>query len=211
MADPQSTTPSEDALPVSAPLGVLDAEVVEPTPSSAHGAAVTTSVGTSRNIYVRAFVDDVHKYIREQIKNADTKAAFFFGAATAVLIFLHNFGASSRWLKPPQTWNLLDTVTFLGVLALASGALTAAWTVIPRLPGSKRGLLYFNAIAEHESPAEYAGEVLRATEQSLLNEKARHCHILAGVCRDKYRCLYVSLWLSLVGLGCAFAFLVLSR
>ena len=94
------------------------------------------------------------------------------------------------------------------MLALASAALTSACVVVPRLPGSKRGFLYFNAIAEHESPVEYAGGVLGATGQVLLTEKAKHCHILAVVCRSKYQFLRVSLWFSLVSLACAFAYLL---
>lgn len=210
MSSQQSTAPSDDALSVSTPLGTLDTAQTEPTPSSAHGPTGTTSVSAGHKHYVATFVDDVHKYIREQIRHADTKAVFFFGASTAILAFLHNFGASTRWLKPISTWNVVDTVTFVGMLALAIGALAAAWTVIPRLPGSRRGLLYFNAIAEHDSSAEYADEVQHATEQSLLNEKAKHCYILAGVCREKYTCLRTSLWLSIVGLAGAFTFLVMN-
>ena len=160
------------------------------------------------NAIAPRFVDDVHNYIREQIRNADRKAVFFFGSTTAVIAFLYSVEASNRWLKPPQTWNLMDAVTFLGMLGIAAAALSAAWTVVPRLPGSKRGLLYFNAIAEHGSPAEYATEVLGATQQALVNEKAKHCYVLAGVCRAKYRCLRAALWLSFVGLVCTFAFLL---
>ena len=214
MPESQTTTPSDTALSISAPIGVLDTEVAESSPPSSSGAPETVaevSVAGDRNDYVPRFVDDVHDYIREHIRNADRKAVFFFGSTTAVLAFLYSVEASNRWLKPLQTWNCVDAVTFLGMVSIAAAALAAAWTVVPRLPGSNRGLLYFNAVAQHGSAAEYAGRVLGTTQQVLVNEKAKHCYVLAGVCRAKYRWLGVSLWLSIVGLACTFVFFLLDQ
>ena len=207
MMERQSTVPSRDVLEVSTPLGALHAEGVKSPPlRSATGPAVEGALGGSQYVYAPRFVDDVHLYIREHIRNGDQKAVFFFGATTALLAVLHSSGASSRWLKPADTWGLLDSVTFVGMLALALAALTSAWAVVPRLPGSKRGALYFNAIAAHESATEYAGMVLGAPERSLLTEKAEHCHILARICRTKYRVLRVSLWCSFIGVVCVLAY-----
>ena len=208
MPERQTTTPSETTLSIPGPLGVLDTEVPEPTPPSSTSAVAEVSMESDQNPYAPQFVDDVHVYIREHIRNADRKAAFFFGSMTAVLAFLYSVEASARWLKPLHTWNPMDAVTFLGMLAVAAAALLAAWAVVPRLPGSKRGLLYFNAIAEHASSVEYAAKVLGTSEQVLINQKAEHCYVLAGVCRAKYRCLCASLWLSFVGLLCTFVFLL---
>ena len=208
MPERQTTTPSEAALSIPGPLGVLDTEVPEPTPPSAPSVLAEVSMESDQNAYAPQFVDDVHGYIREHIRNADRKATFFFGSMTAVLAFLYSVGASARWLKPIHTWNPMDAVTFLGMVGISAAAILAAWAVVPRLPGSKRGLLYFNAIAEHPSPVEYAARVLGTSEKVLINEKAQHCHVLAGVCRAKYRCLGASLWLSFVGLVCTFIFLL---
>lgn len=211
MQERQTNTPSENTLPISVQLGELHTEVADTSARSATAGATVEemSIQSEQNSYATRFVDDVHDYIREHIRNADRKAVFFFGSTTAVLAFLHSVGASDRWLKSPYTWNLLDAITFVGMLGIAAGALSAAFIVVPRLPGSTRGLLYFNAIAEHSSPAEYAGKILGTSQQVLINEKAKHCYVLAGVCRAKFRWLSRSLWLSFVGLVCTFAFLLL--
>src|ERR1035441_7419098 len=39
--------------------------------------------------YHAKFAEEVHNYLREYIRNADQKAAFFFAGATALLAFLH--------------------------------------------------------------------------------------------------------------------------
>lgn len=210
MSERQTTTPSEGAFPVAASVGALHTETTEQSPTSApvNTTVAEVSMENGQNAYAPRFIDDVHDYIREHIRNADRKAAFFFGSTTAVLAFLHSVEASTRWLQPVHAWNLMDAVTFFGMLGIALAALSAAWTVVPRLPGSRRGLLYFNAIAEHASPAHYAVEVLATSQQVLVNEKAMHCHVLASVCRTKFRCLRVSLWLSFSGLVCTFAYLL---
>ena len=70
-------------LAASLPLGALHAEVAEPSPLSATDAALKASFGANQDAYVPRFVDNVHQYIREHVRNADQKAVFFFGATTA--------------------------------------------------------------------------------------------------------------------------------
>ena len=205
MPERQSRRPVGSTLKVSESLGTLHAEAAEPAPPLATRPDLV-SPEARQSMYAPRFIDDVHHYVREHIRNADQKAIFFFGATAALLAVLHSLGASARWLKPLQAWDLLDTVTFIGMLTLALSALTSAWAVVPRLPGSRRGLLYFNAVAEYESQSEYARAVLGATAHVLWTEKAGHCHILSKVCRQKYRYLRVSLWFGLVGLVCAFGY-----
>ena len=211
MPAPRSTTPADRAVSNTSPLGVLDTKVGASSPTSAIGPGAVLSTNIRKNDYAPHFIDDVHSYIREHIRNADRKAVFFFGATTALLAFLHSVGASSRWLKPVPTWTVMDAITFVGMLTLAAAAMAAAFTVVPRLPGPKGGMLYFNAIAKYGSPSEYAAGVFGVTEHVLVTEKAEHCHVLARICRTKYRCLCVSLWLSFVGLAGTFAFLLFSN
>jgi hypothetical protein len=204
--EPNAKAPEYDLPAASAP-GALR---TEPSPGaiseSATTAASPMSGSSYSDEYSSRFVDATHSYLREQIRNADQKAIFFFGAATAVLAFMHSIGASSRWLKSLHSWTFLDTSTFVGMSALAVAALAAIATVVPRLPGSKRGFLYFNAIAEYESAAEYARDVLGTSGPVLQTEKAKHCHVLSRICRTKYRLLRFSVWAALVGLVGASAY-----
>ena len=178
--------------------------------SGAAGAPIasTTLAPLGRQDYVSRFVDETHAYVREYIRNADQKAIFFFGAASALIAYLSRVGASKHWLKLPTTWSLLDTATFIGMFGLAVSAILAIAVVIPRLPGSRRGVLYFNAIAEFESAKEYSGAVLTQSGDSLLDEKAAHVHVLATICRRKYKVLRAAVWSGLVGVLGALAFML---
>ena len=148
-----------------------------------------------------AFAESVHQYIREYIRFADQKATFVFTGATALLAFLYKNGVSGRWLKPIMQWNILDTVAFVAMIALAAGALVTLWVVIPRTPGSRRGFVFWEAIAEYGSGREYADELWRLSTPSLFQVKAEHCLDLARVCRQKYRLLRCGLWICAVGLA----------
>lgn len=157
------------------------------------------------------FAEEVHQYVREYIRNADQKAAFFFAASTAVLAFLHSRGTAARWLKSPTGWSFVDTLAFIamGGLAVAAGVMLSV--VMPRLKGSKRGLIYFNAVAEHESSMEYADEVTRRSAAEISRIKLQHTYDLAKICRAKYRVLVTGFWIGGVGAVAALSYLFLAR
>ncbi len=146
------------------------------------------------------FAEETHQYIRDNIRLADQKATFFFTAATALLAFLYQNRISESWLKPHMSWNVLDVCAFLAMIALAIGALVALFVVMPRLPGSRRGYLFWEAIAEYESSRHYADDLTTLSQATLVQQKAEHCHDLAKVCRSKYRFLKVALVACGVGL-----------
>jgi hypothetical protein len=123
-----------------------------------------------------------------------------FTAATALLAFLYKNGVSGRWLKPLMHWNVLDTIGFVAMTALALGVLLALVVVIPRTPGSRRGFLFWEAIAEYESGRQYSDELRLLSAATLSQVKAEHCFDLARVCRMKYRVLRAAIWTGAVGL-----------
>lgn len=156
------------------------------------------------------FTAFAHKYIRDYINLADQKATFLFTGATALLAFLYNKDVSERWLKPVMQWNILDTIAFVAMAALAVGAFLALLVVIPRTPGSRRGFLFWEAIAEYETGRQYSDDLWLLSGPSLVQVKAEHCYDLAVVCRRKYRMLRCALWTGAVGLaGALFVFLFL--
>lgn len=169
------------------------------------------SVGVRTDIDAKGeFTAFAHQCIRDYINLADQKATFFFTGATALLAFLYNKNVSARWLKPVMQWNILDTIAFVAMAALAVGAFLALLVVIPRTPGSRRGFLFWEAIAEYETGRQYSDDLWLLSGPSLVQVKAEQCYDLAVVCRRKYRMLRCALWTGTVGLaGALFVFLFL--
>jgi hypothetical protein len=157
------------------------------------------------------FSDAVHNYIREYICNADQKAAFFFAAMTALLAFLNSQHVPTRWLKDIQQWTFVDGLGFVSMVGLAAGAGALFSVVFPRLKGSRRGLLFFNAIQEYDNCDEYVRDVVCRSPDEIVRIKLQHCYDLSVVCAAKYRTLRIGFWIGSVGAGTALAFLLLAQ
>jgi hypothetical protein len=97
------------------------------------------------------FADELHQYVREYIRLADQKATFLFASATAILAYLHKHGLTNRWIKSPMLWNINDMIAFFATVGLGVSALAYVITVMPRLKGSRRSLIYFAGIRELDS------------------------------------------------------------
>jgi hypothetical protein len=157
------------------------------------------------------FSEDVHNYLREYIRNADQKATFFFAVLTALLAFLNTQNVPARWLKDVRLWTFVDGLGFISMTGLALGAVILLWVVLPRLKGSRRGLIFFHAIAEYESSTEYATDVLTNSGDEIVRRKLQHCHDLSNVCTAKYRVLIIGFWVGAVGVATALLFLLLAK
>ncbi len=169
------------------------------------------SVSGPKEVQDRAqFAEQVHQYIREYIRFADQKAGFFFAVYTALLAFLYRNEVSARWMKPVMNWNIIDTLGFIAMAGLSVSALLCAYVVIPRLAGSRRGYMFFEAIAEYPSARDYSDDIATKTAASLAQIKSEHCYDLAKVCRSKYKMLRVALWAGSIGLAASLAVLLFS-
>lgn len=200
---PVPATAVPEALPT--PADQIEFGADKTQPSAAGGTAVRAETEAKA-----AFSRFAHEYIREYIKLADQKATFFFSGATALLAFLYSKNVSVHWLKPVMTWNIVDTIAFVAMAALAGGAFLALLVIIPRTPGSRRGFLFWEAIAEYDTGRRYADELSLLSPATLFQVKAEHCFELAKVCRRKYKMLRCALWTGAVGLaGSLFVFLFL--
>jgi hypothetical protein len=188
-----------------------------PLPKEHHGADVGTAdkVPAASALSITPahtkFSDDVHSYVREHIRNADQKATFFFAAFTGILAFLNARNVSLRWLKNVRLWSFVDGLAFLSMLGLSAGAIALIGVVFPRLKGSRRGFLFFNAIAEYDNSADYASDVLASSPDSLTRMKLQHCYDLSLICTVKYRALKLGFWLGFIGAASALLFLFLSK
>jgi hypothetical protein len=145
------------------------------------------------------FAEETHRYIREFIRIADRKAAFFFTAATALLAFLYSEEASVWWRAPIPQWGSRGVISFLAMLLLVIGDVLLLIVVLPSLKGSKRGIIFFDAIAECETGKDYRDEVVSKNLAELVHTKLQHVWELARLCRQKYRYLTWGCWTAAAG------------
>jgi len=210
--------PSEAKLGTEEPEIVIPPQIQQPlagstTPAAAPGIAAMHPGGPIPTLeeHHAKFAEEVHHYIRQYIRNADQKAAFFFAASTALLAFLNGMNGASRWLKDIRTWSFVDGLAFVAMAGLAGSACVLLSVIFPRLKGSRKGILYFRAIAEHESSAEYTDEIIRHGADAIIRSKLRHDYDLSKVCTSKYRVLRIGFWIGSVGAIAALLFLLLAR
>ena len=201
-------TPPELQQPLAEPpstTAVADTSLA--TEKSLAAAPRTAAIGESH----AKFSDEVHNYVREFIRNADQKAMFFFAALTTILAFLNAQNVPNRWLKDVRRWSFVDALGFVSMLGLAVGAGILLAVVFPRLRGSRRGILFFNAIAKYDNSAEYTEDVLTRPADYLIRAKLQHCHDLSKICDAKYRLLRVGFWIGSIGAATALLFLLLAK
>jgi hypothetical protein len=190
----------------------LSPVVHETVPHSSEGKKQTAADGMSAapSEYHSKFAEEIHNYLREYIRNADQKATFFFAAVTALLAFLNTRGGPSHWLKDVRTWTMVDGLSFVAMLFLAMSACVLLSVVFPRLKGSRRGIIFFSAIAEYDSGQEYAGTVLRQATSDIVAAKLQHTFDLSKVCVAKYRALRIGFWLGSIGVVTTLLYLLLA-
>jgi hypothetical protein len=156
------------------------------------------------------FAEETHQYIREYIRLADQKATFFFAGATALLAYLHKLGLASKWIVGPATWSLSHVLSFLAIIGLLLSAITCLVTVMPRLKGSKRGLIFFAAISEYDSSNDYVSDFMKQGLPDLCEAKLKHAYELSVICKRKYDMLKWGHWLGAIGLIASLLLLVLA-
>lgn len=155
------------------------------------------------------FGEETHQYVRDYIKQADQKAAFFFAGATALIAYLNSLGFISLWIISPKAWGITHILSFASTMGLVIGSLFCALTIMPRLSGTKRGVIFFNAVREYGSAPEYSEDMLSRTIGQLCDAKYRHIYELSTVCRQKYTSITYGFRFGLAGVVSTFMLLVL--
>lgn len=154
----------------------------------------------SKEIELKAkFAEETHQYIREYIRLADQKAAFYFTGATAFLAYLSKQGAFALFSSPISQWKPTTYLASLSAIGLLGLALACIFVITPRLAGSKRGIIYFSAIAEYESSSDYSSDILNKNANDLINAKLCHGYDISRVCSRKYAHLLWGQWLGAAG------------
>ena len=156
------------------------------------------------------FAEETHQYVREYIRQADQKAAFFFAGSTALIAFLYKTNLVQHWVKLPTQWVFVDMLSFVATIGLAVSAFACLATIFPRLKGSKRGHVFFGAIAEFEARKDYAIDVLQCEVGELIEAKLCHVHDLAIVCRSKCTILKLGQWSGAIGVAAMVLLLLLA-
>ena len=181
-------------------------------PTDLSDSAISTEKLTSSDFEFKAsFADQTHSYIREYIKTADQKATFYFAFFAAIIAYSDTTGFLRQWIVDLSNWKMQEFVSFLSSLLLILSAFGFLWVVKPRLSGSKKGIVFFNAIAEFDSQGEYINEMASLSAIKLYEEKVKHSFELAKICSRKYRILGISLWLGGVGFVLLVLLLVFGR
>lgn len=201
-ADTESTDLAITTIPA-APLGKAVIPAAPPPDTNQPGSTVSTAAD-----WQAKFAEELHQYVREYIRNADQKAAFFFAGATSLLAFLYSKGASGRWHT--FDWKFLDTLAFLTMAFLVAGDFFLLWVVRPRLKGSKRGIFFYGAIAEFESARDFRDEVSSKTLGDTVQVKLSHSWELAKICDAKYWALTLGCWLTGIGAALGLVYLLAS-
>jgi len=157
------------------------------------------------------FAEETHQYVREYIRIADQKATFFFAGSTALLAYLHNRGLANRWITQSTTWEFVDILSFLATVCLVLSALACIATVVPRLKGSRKGVIFFAAICKYGNSQTYVSEVVRQNLAELCEAKLKHTYDLSEVCKTKYDMLRWGQWLGSAGVISTLLLLVLLK
>jgi|GEM_PF-3263558 len=191
----------------SAPLTV-DRSASISTEGIKHDATVSAHDHKELEIKLK-FGEETHQYVRDYIRLADQKAAFFFAGSAAFLAYLNTLGLTNNWISNPSSWGLIHILSFIATTCLIVGSLFCIGTVMPRLGGASRGIIFFHAICQYESSSEYSEDVLSRKLSQLCDAKYKHTYELSSVCRAKYSSLIYGFKFGIVGVIAAFILLSL--
>jgi hypothetical protein len=155
------------------------------------------------------FADFEEGYVRSYIALADTKAAWSFTIASAMLAFLFGQETTKRDLLAPAC--SVEFALLLGSAALLTVSAFYSFRVVaPRLRSpSGEGIIFFGAVASQESAATYVEDVAAKDKRALTEARLKHCYDISRVCDAKYKALKGALWLGVLGLALAIAYLLL--
>lgn len=156
-----------------------------------------------------AFAESEHEYLREYIQFADQKAGVVLTTATAFLAFVYSRRLIDPLLRNPFDWQLPEAFGALAVILLLLASFHAARVIWPRRKGRiSRALIFFDAVSQYPTAADYAVAVANSSEKHLVRVKLEHCHELAKVCSSKYNALGMALRTGTVGIGLGLLYLL---
>jgi hypothetical protein len=155
------------------------------------------------------FLWEVHKYMNEYIRFADTKAAFIAAAATALigsLVASSLFDSSFR--TSPCLWSKLQWMGIVSLLLLIVSLGFSIAAIRSRLWNKTSvGYIFWGSIAGHGSMLQFTRAVHELSLLGMTNAISDHLFVLSSIAKRKYG--YVDWALSVGVAGGALAGIVL--
>jgi hypothetical protein len=142
------------------------------------------------------FADFHQGYVSAYIQLADAKAGVVLAVSGGLIGYLLAQGS----VRSAVTSAELVAVVPGGALAALALAFGLAFSVIRPRRGPPTGVVYFEAVAAHETDENYVAALKSKSAMELAEVRIEHCHALSVICSRKYRVLVGSIWAGLGGM-----------
>jgi hypothetical protein len=142
-------------------------------------------------------------YLTDNIKFADSKAGVLIGMDGLLLrAAIDYFNAAGITIE--KLFGSSLSVGFLSIIFgsvfLIIGIILALAVVFPRrTSGSRQGFVYWESIAKYPSADDYAGDVMKISEDELDRQMAEQQFYVSITASRKYRMLRRAFWVSSFG------------
>jgi hypothetical protein len=142
-----------------------------------------------------AFLWNVHSYVNEYIRFADTKAELVVAWTSAIMGVL-----VAAKLHHHVGWSFTGLLTFAGLTSLVIAFGLAFWAVVPRLWTTQpQGFVFWKSIVAHGTKEKFVEAFMAEPADRLANHIAGHLFELSRVCDAKYWWVNYSIVFAFVG------------
>lgn len=141
------------------------------------------------------FLWNVHSYLNEYVRHADTKAELVIAWTSALLGLLVAGGFHQKF-----EFTLPGSLCGIGFVLLAAAFGAAFWVVRPRLKTSQMpGFIYWKSIVAHGRRESFAQSIAAQPAEGLAEHIAQHLFDLSQIADAKYRWVGISIALAFLG------------
>ncbi len=138
---------------------------------------------------------NVHSYLNEYIRHADTKAELVIAWTSALVGAL----VAGKY-QDKFDYSLSGIMSLAGFLLLVSGFITAFQCVKPRLKSLQiPGFIFWDSILAHKDRDTFLGEFANLSDESLGQHVSQHLFDLSNVAHAKYWWVGISIRLACAG------------
>lgn len=147
----------------------------------------------------RTFAEFHQGYVSGYIEFADTKAAWAFTIAAALIGYIVNTKEIIGVLLSP-VWSMKYATFVLTVFLLVLSAISSFLAIAPRFSRSGEGVVFFSAVAKKRSADAYVREVAAMSDGQLTEARIKHSYDISRVCSQKFWWLRIAFWFGILGL-----------
>ncbi len=146
-----------------------------------------------------SFAEFHQNYVSNYIQFADTKAAWVFAVASALLAYVFGKEELRAALFLPQM-SIPFVLLVATVVLLVSSAALSFIVISPRFGTSGEGVGFFSVGARKTSADSYVREIASMSPAELTEARLKHSYDISRVCARKYGHLRWSFWAGILGL-----------